>query len=47
MNLKNPLLHSLDLKENLRKVLKLKFRAGLITKEELSKRCLELTKKHN
>lgn len=43
----NPLLHALNLKENLRKVLKARFKAKGITEQELAKRCLELTKRHD
>lgn len=47
MQFKDPLLYALELKTNIRTVLKAKFKAGVISKEELYKRCLELTKKHD
>lgn len=47
MSYKAPIILALEAKQRGRKVLKNKFKAGELTKEELSKRCLDLTKKHS
>jgi uncharacterized membrane protein len=47
MAYKAPLILALQAKQRGRLVLKNKFKAGEITKEELAKRCLDLTKKHS
>lgn len=47
MSYKAPLILALEAKQRGRQVLKNKFKAGEITKEELAKRCLDLTRKHS
>lgn len=46
MTYKSPLILALESKARSRRVLKQKFKAGEMTREELNKRCLELTRKH-